>query len=280
MIPRNKYPTGLVPYIGLVEKIAIPDLTETADSFDVARRIRKEKLSPIDLDDGYLIIPVSMRGNVFDDKDVPDLSMNIICRDSRPECVNYNQIGAAHSKWDKKTVIPHKYSKLVKREDAIAVVYKAAWFHKKNIPYRKVMLKKVDFDTSLPFMDKDDKITKELLCSQFASGNRYKVWGYMELEHKPTMMNYWHVTLVLHEAGGKIVKNAKSEAQKEMCGFVINNILAVKGLVEKKDCRCLDPIYYIDTSVNPALASICRWFRNWLTSTIQLQNISASIAVE
>jgi hypothetical protein len=276
MIPWNKYPSGLVPYIGLVRKIEIPDLTKPENCFDVARRIRKDKLELIDLEDDYFIIPFAMRSDFFESRDVPDLSMNIMCRDSRPEGVNYNQLGIAHDKWDKKTVIPHKYAKFVKHEDTVALVFKASDFHKKTIPYYKAILKKKDFDDLVSYMDKEDEQTQQLLNAQFASGNKYKVQGCMELEHKPTMMNYWHVTLVLHEAGGKIVKKAQSEAQRSMCKFVIDHVLATKGIIDKKGCKFLNPIYYLDTEVNSALASICRWFRNWLTSSLQLQKSSAN----
>lgn len=272
MVPYNRYPVGLVPYVGLKDKIIIPDLSRPENHFDVARRIRKEKLTLIDLDDDYLIIPAEMRPRVFETREIPDLSMNIMSRDNRADFVNYGQYGIACSDWNKKTVIPHKYSKYVKREDTVALVFRAKDFHLIPIPYYKAVQSQSDFNALEPFIEKEDETTRELLANSFKRGNKYKVIGLLELEHKPTMMNYWHITLVIREDGtGKIVSKAKNAAEKELCNFVIDHILASKGVLQKEKCRNLHPFFYVDTKINPVLANIYRWFRNWLTSGIQLE---------
>lgn len=271
MIPYNRYPVGLVPYVGLKEKITIPDLAKPECHFDVARRVKKDKLAYVNLDDDYLIIPSAIRADVFEAKEIPDLSMNIMSHDSKADFVNYGQYGIACGDWNKKMVIPHKYAKHVKREDTVALVFRAKDLHHISIPYYKAVQGQSDFDALEPYMDKEDQTTRELLASSFKKGNKYKVIGLLELEHKPTMMNYWHITLVIHEDGsGKIVSKAKNAAEKELCNFVIDNILACKGVVQKVNCSNLHPVFYIDTNVNPVLANIYRWFRNWLTSSLQL----------
>ena len=197
MVPYNRYPVGLVPYVGLKDKIIMPDLSKPEHHFDVARRVRKDKLALIDLEDDYVIIPAAMRADIFGVRDIPDLSMNIMSRDCRADFVNYGQYDIARGDWNKKMVIPHKYAKHVRREDTVALVFRAKDFHLITIPYYKAVQSQTDFNALEPYMDKEDEATRELLANNFKKGNKYKVIGSLELEHKPTMMNYWHIMQLL-----------------------------------------------------------------------------------
>ena len=67
---------------------------------------------------------------------------------------------------------------------------------------------------------------EELIDKNFQKSNMYDFTAISQLEHKPTNMNYWHVTLDIYEPDkDTFLKNINGKYRKFICDYVVDTML-------------------------------------------------------
>ena len=67
------------------------------------------------------------------------------------------------------------------------------------------------------------------MVERFADNNEVNLQGVIKLEHKPTMLNYWHLVMdIFPHAGEVLIKRADATWKKDIVSFVTQEILTVK----------------------------------------------------
>lgn len=143
-----------------------------------------------------------------------DLSMNIIGRGFLAIHAKYKPINGVFADWDGVTIISkgNLDGSIVENvdENCFPATYYAYNLHMRDVPYFKSYNKVKEAESEI------DKY-KAKLTDILLDKKQLQYIGSIILTHKPTMCNYWHVTLNFLTADGKLL----SDHHKTWCkGFV------------------------------------------------------------
>ena len=194
------YPYRLVPYKGLKRKMDLSAIIDNGEDFAVARRFDGKAED--------LLVELSPEYHVFrntDDtlealyKEIPQLSMTIIGAMTGFDDMKYIQHDHAKEDWDGTT---HQITDFINSvsiaNEYFCVVYRASAVHRQPVEYEKRFDSKDDFKKNLGFINSSISGNEQILLNNFSSKKRYPMQnGRLELVHRPTMLNYWHVELMV-----------------------------------------------------------------------------------
>lgn len=225
------YPKSILPHVEYVIRINIDDLLSKVDDFVVSRRIKGKIEDNIDLFANRQRLRIDALGNI------PNMSLNLLGgRFKDKKHTKFRQIGEAAFEWDGNDVSIKDYAgKYEELKDCASVAFRGKDLHRIAIPYKKTI---------------SDKAEKEKLrrlgidLDRFSDNNDINLQGFIRLEHKPTMLNYWHLVMDIFPHAEEVpIKRADATWKKNMVNFVIQEILAVKFEVDPtpipKIPRCL-----------------------------------------
>lgn len=155
------------------------------------------------------------------DEDVFNYSMNLLGGMFEPSLhLNIRPIGDGWQKWDGKTILSEqKVKELSAEEYGYPIYYKVEDFHNKTFPYKKTVVKEKAYETE------KDRLVKLGLSTAIGIWNKdnpeVDFMGKTLVNHEPSMLNYWHVTLDVYEPGTTVpIRKCKSAWQKQIRGYI------------------------------------------------------------
>lgn len=107
-------------------------------------------------------------------------------------------------------------------EESHPIYYRVEDLHGVGIPYKKKIEKERDYKLILQQLIEQDK--QAAIGVWEPNGREVELTGVIRVNHAPTMMNYWHVTLDAYEphALEKPLKKNKSAWNSEIRGYVVD----------------------------------------------------------
>lgn len=186
----------------------------------VGRRMPGTPECLVEIDDGLYLIPNGAYEELS--RQVPDMSMNMLTTISKTDYLKWQQIRPASNSWDGLEVNILDYKDCVSIvSPSFAIIYKAINLHQVNIPYKKSFNSREEYKKGKKYVDS----VEELIDKNFQKSNKYSFTAVSRLEHKPTNMNYWHITLDIYEPDkDSFVKNNKGYRQ-DICEYVVDTML-------------------------------------------------------
>ena len=236
------YPYTLVPYVGLQRKMNMDEVVGAMPSLMVARRIDLNDEEIIDLGDGISILTEDMLRKYLmneypdmPDKEkkvakspIPDMSMSMMTDKSRRDYLKFRQTGNAHTAWNGKNVKIVNYINDIKRSEGrwFSISYRVDELHNKSIPYQGKFKDQEEFDKYKGDVGSDRD--KKIILKNFSKNKVYPLIAYIRLEHKPTMMNYWHTTLCVRPfKDSPDIRDSRSKRNHAICEQAFTMILRV-----------------------------------------------------
>lgn len=186
------YPYRLVPYAGLQRKIDFSVVIDDGNDFAVARRFdgrKEDALKQLSTDYYVFRNPEDCLEDLY--KEIPQLSMTIMGAMSTCDDMKFIQHGNAKIEWDGCTHNVSEYINQVSTtEDYFCVYYRASLLHRQPVKYEKRFGNLEDFKNNINHLSPEER-NESVLLKNFSSANRYPMKdGRLELDHKPTMLNY------------------------------------------------------------------------------------------
>lgn len=242
----KRYPSYMVPYIGLSPNVNVDELKGSCE-FAIARRVDKPfcesdiKLMP----DGTGIVRADspLRGETFER--VPNLSMTLL-RHAKPiSSAQYSlDMKSPKDNWTGGMVNPWMYrGKATKVNDCYLMVYLLGNLHGQPAPYQRRFNKRTD---AVSVQDKYDNLKDDILKNSFSTKTLYNATGRILLKHSPTTLNYWHFELKLEKSEGGFVESvkykegedpAKMNMRPSFVKYVLDNYLFKMFWVDYNPCN-------------------------------------------
>lgn len=210
----SSYPRELLPTPQYVVKIDIDDLLGKVSDFLICRRIEGSLEENTVQFNGKTRLKVEALGKI------PNLSTNLLgAKFKANKHIAFSPTGDARCDWDGKNIDLAKFKdsfQIIK--NYTYVVYRGNFLHNVSIPYRKELNKDDKNKLAIIGINLDNFVAKEV-----------ELKGTIKLEHKPTMLNYWHIVMDLYSFGACApIKRDDATWQKTMVDFVVQKILTVK----------------------------------------------------
>lgn len=209
------YPYKMVPYVGLSKDKSIDDLLKNGN-FAIARRI---DLSEEDAGI-HRVGSVSLLGrdslgahHVYNFS--PNLSVTILGVGATLHDCAYRQTVPGNKDWNGDMIFVKDYVGCVEvKNPCIQLVYAAANLHNQPAQYNKRFQKESEAKAELNLMEKSpiDMTVKRW----FDSSTSYPLTGKIFLRREPTMLNFWHVVLVLQMINGKEIRNITKDVMDNL----------------------------------------------------------------
>lgn len=235
---RNKesdtvvYPKDIVPQPQYVIKIDIDNLLDKIGDFLICRRLNGS------LDDNIIEFNGRKKLTIEALGDIINLSTNMLGAKFRTDKhLMYSPKGDATNDWDGKPVDLSKYNESYTIvENYSFVTYKGKGLHNHDFPYWKALSK--DDIKKAESLGIDLGKLNELSEAQFT--------GKIRLEHKPTMLNYWHVVMDLYPQDSEDpLVDKKARWKKNMARFVLEKILTIDFEIEIESIPSISKKNYI-----------------------------------
>lgn len=240
------------------------EVADAMPSLMVARRIDLKDEDLIDLGDGYYSLTEDMLRKYLmnehpdmTDKEkkgakshIPDMSMSMMTDKSRRDYLKFRQTGKARNAWNGKNVKIGNYINDIKRSEGrwCSISYRVDKLHNKSIPYQGKFKDQKEFDKYKG--DVGSVRDKKIILKNFSKNNEYPLIAYMRLEHKPTMMNYWHMTLCIRPfKDSPDIKDSNSKRNQAICNQAFTKILRVGYKINYDGRDVMDGRLYIDYTV-------------------------------
>lgn len=221
MVETVVYPIGLVPLPEYLQMIALSSIIDASCPLFVGRRMEGSPQGFVEIDDDLYLIPDEISQTLT--AHVPDMSMNMLTNISRVDDLKWQQIKSASDSWEGNEVNVDDFRDCVSIvSPSYAIIYKASNLHHINIPYKKSFNSMKEYQEGKKYVDNVEK----LIDKNFQKSNEYDFTAISKLEHKPTNMNYWHVTLDIYEPDkDTFLKNSKGKYRKDICDYVVDTML-------------------------------------------------------
>lgn len=216
------YPKGILPNVEYALKIDIDDLLDKVGNFVVSRRIEGSVDDNIDLFAGQRRLRIEALGSI------PNMSLNLLGgRFIEKKHTKFRQLNEAANDWDGKEVLIEDYDgKYEALNNCAAVSFRGKNLHRIAVPYKKKITDKGE-------MEKLRRLGIDL--DRFSDNNDVNLQGVIKLEHKPTMLNYWHLVMDIFPSASEVpIKRADATWKKNIVSFVTQEILTVKFEVNPK----------------------------------------------
>ena len=250
------YPHTLVPYRGLKKQMCFDEILQDVDGLKSARRINGSK-SEFEVDeDCKRRLPDDVMKELH--KELPDLSMNLLTDDSPVEYLKFIQKGDAGKAWHGEDIDVAKCIKSVEevKGDYYPLVFNISEIHNKEFPY----------DSTFQSNNEIEKGGRSIVgiigkkSTPYCKDKTSEVIGKFSVIHKPTNMNYWHVTLRIEiPKGSEPLKRGKAKQKRR---FATEEIL--KAVLEKdyESTTRIRSKHYIDSNVCKIRRLISKWKRD------------------
>lgn len=239
MNETEEYPLELIPLPEYRRMINITSAINASYPLFVGRRMSGVVQDFVEIDDDLFLIPSTLYDELCNQ--VPDMSMNMLTTISKVDYLKWQQVKPASDDWDGNEINVEEFKDFVSFvSPSYAIIYKASNLHNIHIPYKKSFNSKNEYEAGKKYIDH----VEELIDKNFQKGNEYDFTAISKLEHKPTNMNYWHVTLDVYESDkDTFLKNNKSKYRKAICEYVVDTMLK-KNVRLKIDEPVLDEEFY------------------------------------
>ena len=211
----SSYPKEILPTSKYVIKIDIDDLLGKVSDFIICRRINGSLEENTVAFNGKVRLKVEALGKI------PNLSTNLLgAKFNAYKHIAFSPTGNARCDWDGKNIDFEKFKDSFQIiENCTCIAYHGDILHNIPVPYRKNLNKE----------DKNKLASLGINLDNFITKGEAELTGTIKLEHKPTMLNYWHIVMDLYPyASSEPIKKDEAAWQKKMVDFVIQKILAVK----------------------------------------------------
>lgn len=240
MVGTAEYPIGLVPLPKYLQMIDLSSIIDASCPLFVGRRMNGDPQGFVEIDDDLYLMPNEISQELSGH--VPDMSMNMLTSISKVDYLKWQQIKSASDSWDGSEIKVQDYNDCVSFiSSSYAIIYKASNLHNINIPYKKSFNSMKEYQEGKQYVDYVEK----LIDKNFQKSNEYDFTAISKLEHKPTNMNYWHVTLDIYEPDkDTFLKNNKGKYRKDICDYVVDTMLK-KNVRLHIDEPKLDERFYI-----------------------------------
>lgn len=243
MMEEQEYPEELVPKESYTLAMDFNAIMDDSCSLFVGRRMEGSPNELEEIDDNLYVMPDEVSENMV--SKVPDMSMNILTTVSKIDYLKWQQTKNACEIWDGKIIdikdfvgdvnfIPSSY----------AIIYDARNLHGIKIPYTKSFNSKKEYMEGKKYCDH----VEELIDANFTKRTPYPFSAQSKLNHKPTNMNYWHVTLDIYEPGKERYTSNSKGYRGEICSYVVDNMLK-KNIRIDIDEPVLDEKYYVSGNI-------------------------------
>lgn len=175
-------------------------IIDDGNDFAVARRFNGKAED--------IVVELSPEYHVFRNTDdtletlyteIPQLSMTIMGAMTSFDDMKYIQHDNARMDWDGTT---HQVTDFINSvsvaNEYFCVVYHASSVHRQPVEYEKRFETKEDFMKNMRFINFSMSDNERIILNNFQKKTRYPMQnGRLELVHRPTMLNYWHVELMV-----------------------------------------------------------------------------------
>ena len=263
---KNRYPSYMVPYVGLNPEIKVDDLLEY-DDFAVARRV-DGALSDSDIiikPDGVGIVRTdsSIRVDFFER--VPNLSLTMLRLEHPLSSALYDlAMKAGDDDWKGRLVMPWRLKgKAAINKDGFLMVYRAAVIHSQPTEYKRRFESLEDAKLS---QDYYERLKDDIVANAFSKKKFYNAIGRIYLQHSPTLLNYWHYELKLVDSEGNFINSVKYKENEpydkmnmrpSFVSYVLDHFLFKLFWIDKNPCSRDIPFSFFFNKKTPHLI---RWF--------------------
>lgn len=242
----HRYPSYMVPYIGLNPEVNVSDLMAHG-AFVIARRIDKvfseEDVKMMPDGTGIVRLDSSLRKEIFER--VPNLSVTMLRQAFPIESAKYHlAMKPDVDDWKGGVVIPWFYrEKATIVSDCYLMVYQAENLHGMPAKYQRKFEHRED---AKDVEDYYEDLKNDIVSNNFSTKNLYKAIGQIVLRHVPTMLNYWHFELKLCKSERGFIESVKykqNEARANMnmrpsfVDYVLNNYLCKSFWIDINPCK-------------------------------------------
>lgn len=237
-------------------------------SLRVSRRMDIKDEDWKDLGDGISLLPEDIMRkyimnegeNIKEEKknrgsEIPDMSMSMITDKSRREYLGLVQGKIAREAWNGKNPKVEKYMGDIKQKDAEwhTISYRLDKLHNKTFPYQGKIKDRAEFENVKGeiVIEHRNEQAKKTVLKNFSKNQLYGFRAYMSVEHKPTMMNYWHVTLCVRaHSNSEPIKSSRSENNRNICEQAFLKILRQGYEIDYEHADRLDRKLYTVSSIS------------------------------
>lgn len=226
---NSSYPRSILPEVGFVVKIVIDDLLDKVNLFVLSRRL------PGRLEDNIVIFGGKKRVRIASLGKIPNWSLNLLGGKFLEKAhTKFRQFDEAASDWDGKPVILENYiDKCEVIKDSSSIDYLGRDIHNISVPYVKEV------------KDKDEKKRLREAGVRIEDFTSVNLSAEIRLEHKPSMMNYWHVVMDIYpQESDTPIKDANSTWKQCLVDYIIQEILSVKFIVNPRTIPVIPESFY------------------------------------
>lgn len=266
----NRYPSYMVPFVGLNPEIKVDDLLEHYD-FAIARRVDRS-LNNRDIiikPDGTGIVRTdsSLRADYFER--VPNLSLTMLRLNHSLSSAQYSLLmKPTIDDWKGGIVVPWRLrGKASMNKESFLMVYCASNIHNQPTKYKK---KFQSLSEAQVAQDKYEGLKNDIIAKAFSKDQFYKAYGQIFLRHSPTLLNYWHYELKLVDSEGNTINSVKYKKDEtydmmnmrpSFVSYVLDNYLFKFFWVNKNPCS--EDIPYTKF-FNKTTSPLIRWLADIL----------------
>ncbi len=219
-----EYPIKILPKKQYVKCINIDDLCAQCKRAVLVRRIDCDEL-PFHYIGGYKVLN---EGIINDD--VLEWSTNLLGGDFDIKDICWRQFGKGIEEWNEGDVNICDYSGSY--EQIKSVNYVSIYlcrFHNKNIPYKRKFGSRKDLEQ---YTEKTKELNKDII-EHWSSENEFDCIATITIVHKPTMLNYWHMTIEIrpHDFESSVPrdskknKSLKKRIKEALHMYILNNVV-------------------------------------------------------
>lgn len=205
----KRYPSFMVPYVGLIKRVEVDSLLQHGD-FSVARRVDRsfstEDIKILSDGSGIVKQDSSLLSDFFES--IPNMSLTMLRQEFPISSAKYNlKMKPRDDDWNGRIVRPWSYrKKAIKVRDCFLMIYKANSLHGKPSKHQ------ARFENIKDAQNKQDYyegLKDAIVTNNFGKKKFYKGTGRIFLKHSPTVLNYWHYELELDKSEGGTIKGVK-----------------------------------------------------------------------
>lgn len=229
------YPEKVLPQDGWPIKMSVKSVIDSdIENVLVARRVcgNKDELSY------YMRNKRFLKQDALESFVDEDLSMNLIGGGFLPEHCRFKPMNGVDATWDGSNSLTKADldGSIVEDTETFPATYYAYNLQDRPVPYYKQYNSEKE---GLKLIDKFSAKLNDIIPAE----NKAKYIGVIALSHKPTLCNYWHVTLNYTDAEGTNIKGRKGWRKE----FILN---AIKKYLEE---IIPDADKYTDVFINPTM---------------------------
>jgi len=126
------------------------------------------------------------------DNDVLDWSTNLLGGEYKIEDIRWRQKGERNTEWNEGDVDINEYGNCYEYlDDANPIYIPVGKLHQISIPYKRKFGSKADaYKYAITTQDLDEEVAEQFLLAE-----DIECHATIKVEHKPTVLNYWHMTI-------------------------------------------------------------------------------------